>query len=139
MQSILKTSDISESSAKSTTPKGRMINFITSFNFIFDVASKLATLNPFNLAILYLHKFNYSELSSIKKYLEKQENFLGLDGWNEFVKSQDYKQVMVYFEKIYALNKKSFEDSYNTILPAVAHRYGPDIARGIEKNLGQRP
>lgn len=116
-----------------------MINFITSFNFIFDVASKLAASNPFNLATLYLHKFNYAELTSIKRHLEKQENFLGLDGWNEFVKSQDYKQVMTYFEKIYGLNKKSFEDSYNTILPAVANRYGPDIARGIEKNLGQRP
>lgn len=54
-----------------------------------------------------------------------------MDGWNEFLKSSDYNQVMSYFEKIYALNKKSFEDSYNTILPAVAHRYGPDIARGI--------
>lgn len=47
------------------------------------------------------------------------------------MKSSDYKQVTVYFEKIYALNKKSFEDSYNSILPAVALRYGPDIARGI--------
>lgn len=72
MQSILKTSDISESSGKDSSPKGRMINFITSFNFIFDVASKLATWNPFNLATLYLHKFNYAELTSIKKYLDKK-------------------------------------------------------------------
>lgn len=55
------------------------------------------------------------------------------------MKSIDFKQVMTYFDKIYQLNKKSFEDSYNTILPLVANRYGPDIARGIEKNLGQRP
>lgn len=66
-------------------------------------------------------------------------NFLGLDGWNEFIKSSDYNQVMGYFEKIYALNKKSFEDSYNTIIPTIAHRYGPEIAKGIEKNLGRNP
>jgi hypothetical protein len=82
MQSVLKTSDICESSGKSSSPKNRMINFITSFNFIFDFASKLAFSNPFNLATLYLHKFNYSELTSIKKRLDKQDNFLGLDGWN---------------------------------------------------------
>lgn len=72
MQSVLKTSDISESSAKTNTPKGRMINYITSFNFIFDVASKLASSSPYNLTTLYLHKFNYSELTSIKRHLEKQ-------------------------------------------------------------------
>lgn len=71
MQSVLKSSEISESSGK-TTPKGRMINFITSFNFIFDVASKLATLNPYNLSTLYLHKFSYAELTSIKRHLDKQ-------------------------------------------------------------------
>ena len=83
------------------------------------------------LATLYLHKFNYAELTSIKKYLERQENFLNLDGWKDFINSNDYKQVMNYFEKIYGLNKKAFEDSYNVILPTVANRYGPDVARGI--------
>jgi hypothetical protein len=63
-------------------------------------------------------------LSSIKKYLERQENFLGLDGWKEFIQSNDYKQVMAYFEKIYGLNKKAFEDSYNSILPTVAKKFG---------------
>lgn len=38
---------------------------------------------------------------------------------------------MIYFEKIYGLNKKSFEDSYNTVLPMVANRYGPNVAKGI--------
>ncbi len=60
MQSVLKTSDIYESTGKNTGPKGRMINYITSFNFIFDFASKLASVNPYNLSTLYLHKFNYS-------------------------------------------------------------------------------
>lgn len=46
---------------------------------------------------------------------------------------------MAYFEKIYGLNKKSFEDSYNTVLPMVANRYGPNVAKGIQKNLGQSP
>ncbi len=84
MQSVLKTSDIYEKEStggKSTSPKGRMINYITSFNFIFDFASKLASTNPYNLTTLYLHKFNYSELTAIKRNLERQENFLGLDGW----------------------------------------------------------
>lgn len=69
MQSVLKTSDIMESSGKNNGPKGRMINYITSYNFIFDYASKLAATNPYNLATLYLHKFNYSELTAVKRNL----------------------------------------------------------------------
>jgi hypothetical protein len=46
---------------------------------------------------------------------------------------------MSYFDKIYGLNKKAFEDSYNTILPAVAKKFGSDVAKGIEKNLGNSP
>lgn len=139
MQSALKTSDIDESGVKKTGPKGRLINFITSFNFIFDFAGKLLSQNPYLIAILYLHKFSYSELTSIKRYLEKGENFLGLDSWKEFMQSGDYKQVMTYFEKIFLLNKKAFEDSYNTILPAVAKKFGGEVAKGIEQNLGNNP
>ncbi len=97
MQSALKTSDIDESGVKKTGPKGRLINFITSFNFIFDFAGKLSSQNPYLIAILYLHKFSYSELTSIKRNLEKGDNFLGLDGWKDFMQSGDYKQVMTYF------------------------------------------
>jgi serine/threonine protein kinase len=71
MQSVIKTSDIEESGLKKAGPKGRLINFITSFNFIFDFAGKLSSQNPYLIAILYLHKFNYSELTSIKRFLEK--------------------------------------------------------------------
>ncbi len=46
---------------------------------------------------------------------------------------------MGYFDKIFSLNKKSFEDSYNTVLPLIANRYGPSVAKGIEKNLGNSP
>lgn len=42
MQSVLKTSEIEESKLGSKSPKSRLINYITSFNFIFDFASKLA-------------------------------------------------------------------------------------------------
>jgi hypothetical protein len=63
--------------------------------------------------------------------MEKQENFLGLDGWKDFLQSGDFKQVMAYFDKIFLLNKKGFEDSYNAILPEVAKRFGAEVAKGI--------
>ena len=85
-----------------------MLNFITSFNFIFDLSAKLSASNPYNLATLYLHKFNYAELTSIKYKIDGKQNFLGLDDWSNFVKSSDYGQVQAYFEKIYSLNKKAF-------------------------------
>ncbi len=47
------------------------------------------------------------------------------------MQSSDYKQVMAYFEKIFLLNKKGFEDSYNAILPTVAKRFGAEVAKGI--------
>ena len=47
--------------------------------------------------------------------------------------------MLAYFDKIFVLNKKSFEDSYNTVIPTVAKKFGPDVARGIEKNLGNCP
>jgi hypothetical protein len=72
---------MSDSKLKINGPKGRMMNFLTSFNFIFYVSKKLMQLNPYNLASLYLFKFNYAELAAIKTYLEKKENFLGLDNW----------------------------------------------------------
>ena len=46
---------------------------------------------------------------------------------------------MGYFEKIYGLNKKAFEDSYNRILPTVAQKFGAEVAKGIERNLGSSP
>jgi len=46
---------------------------------------------------------------------------------------------MGYFEKIYGLNKKAFEDSYNRILPTVAQKFGAEVAKGIERNLGTSP
>ena len=48
------------------------MNFLTSFNFIFDLSAKLTSINQYNLASLYLHKFNYAELTSIKAYLDKK-------------------------------------------------------------------
>ena len=70
MQSVMKIPDLTQKSGNSKeSPKSRMINFITSFNFIFDFASKISVTHPFNLATLYLFKFNYSELSAIKRHL----------------------------------------------------------------------
>lgn len=139
MESVLKSSGLDNSKIKSQGSKGRMLNFITSFNFIFDLAAKLSAVNPYNLATLYLHKFNYAELTSLKYQIDGKQNFLGLNDWATFSKSSDYAQVQTYFEKIYSLNKKAFEDSYNTILSAVAKKFGPQVAKGIEENLGKSP
>lgn len=38
---------------------------------------------------------------------------------------------MTYFERIYALNKKAFEDSYNTVMPAISKKLGNEVAKGI--------
>jgi hypothetical protein len=64
---------------------------------------------------------------------------LGLNDWKEFVSSSDYNQVMGLCKKILEVNSSNFQALYGSLMKTISERYSPEVAKGIQKNLGNGP
>lgn len=58
VKEVMKSTTISESKLRLQTAKGKLLNFLMKFSFIFDLAAYLRKKDAYNLATLYLLKYN---------------------------------------------------------------------------------
>lgn len=80
------------------------MNEIVKYSFLRDLAIILSKYDPYNLATLYIFKYNLGELSDLRKKYENKMNIINHHEWNKFVSSPDY-------ERLYGLLKKVFKQN----------------------------
>lgn len=56
-----------ESELVKNTVKGKMMNEIVKYSFLRDLAIILSKYDPYNLATLYIFKYNLGELADLRK------------------------------------------------------------------------
>lgn len=128
-----------ESSLVRSTVKGQIMSMILKFSFLKDLGVIFAKYDQFNLASLYIFKYNLGELARLRHLYNNRENILGHPDWSKFCQSTDYNNLYELMEKVISQNENCFENSFNTTIPIIQQRYGPTVSEGICKNLGTGP
>ena len=72
-----KSSHLTESQLRKSTPKGQFYSYIMPFIFIYEMAMSLGKRNPAIFATLYLLKHCLSELARVRKEVEQRQNIIG--------------------------------------------------------------
>lgn len=132
-------SSILESELSKKSAKGAMSNEILKYNFLIGFGNKLAKQDPYNLASLYIYKHALGEMEDLREKLASRQNVINHSQWNSFCNSHDYDKSCNLLKAVMKGCESTFENSFNTILPMVQNRYGPQVAEGIQQNLGHGP
>lgn len=64
--------------------KGELSNHIMKYQFLFDLATFLAQYDRYNIASLYILKYNLAEVVGIKKDLQMRNNLINHPKWQIF-------------------------------------------------------
>ena len=60
----------------------------------------------------------------MKTIYRQKQNLINHPSWNEFCGSPDYDRLSNLIQKVIEKNEKSFEQSFNTLMPLIEQRYG---------------
>lgn len=68
-----------------------------------------------------------------------KENVINHPKWAIFSESSDFMGFLKMIDQMVQTNESTFENHFNLVIPLVQQRYGPQVASGIQQNLGKGP
>ena len=55
----------------------------------------------------------------MKNQYKQKQNIINSSSWNDFCNSPDYDRLYSLLQKVLEKNEKSFENSFNTLMPLI--------------------
>ena len=80
------------------------------YQFLFDLACLFAQFDRYNIASLYILKYNLAELVNIKKDLQMRNNFINHPKWQMFAEGGDYMGFVKMVDQMVQTNEGKFEN-----------------------------